>query len=77
MNKWLENSDHPLSECGVLVAELFMESLSPPENLNILCAQFSGAGAVFSDKNMATEHISPQVPFRIYPLLEHRWTVQN
>lgn len=51
MDKWLENSDHPLSECGVLAAELFMESLSPPENLNILCAQFSrGWGSVLRQK---------------------------
>lgn len=41
MDKWLENSDHPLSECGVLATELFMESLSPPENLNVLCVHFS------------------------------------
>lgn len=41
MDKWLENSDHLLSECGVLPQELFMESLSPPENRNVLCVHFS------------------------------------
>lgn len=41
MDKWLENSDHLLSECGVLAQEAFMESISPPENRNVLCVHFS------------------------------------